>query len=314
MLATDSLDRLFDEAKDQAAIPLWTMMDRMVTPFPHPRAVPHLWSYEKMRPLLFRAGELVTAAEAERRVFQLINPAMAAPHTTDTIYAGLQLIKPGEVARAHRHIAFALRFIIEGDAAFTAVGGEKVTMDRGDLILTPSWNFHDHGHEGSTPMIWLDGLDLPFYHNVPVNFAQPYVTEQYPSEPARGASVLKYPWADMQRTLDAQPGSFARAEYQHRDHGGAIGRIMGAAAERIAGGASSPPRRETASSIYHVYAGSGSSTIGGTTFAWQQGDTFCIPSWMPYVHEAAEPSYLFRMDDKPLLTAIGAYWDTDPRG
>jgi gentisate 1,2-dioxygenase len=126
--------------------------------------------------------------------------------------------------------------------------------------------------------------------------------------------VLKYPWADMQRTLDAQPGSFARAEYQHRDHGGAIGRIMGAAAERIAGGASSPPRRETASSIYHVYAGSGSSTIGGTTFAWQQGDTFCIPSWMPYVHEAAEPSYLFRMDDKPLLTAIGAYWDTDPRG
>jgi gentisate 1,2-dioxygenase len=289
------------------------MMERMVPPYPHPRAVPYLWPYEKLRPLLFRAGELVSAAQAERRVFQLINPALEAPFTTDTIYAGLQLIKPGEVARAHRHVAFALRFIIEGEGAFTAVGGDKVAMQRGDLILTPSWTYHDHGHEGTAPMVWLDGLDLPFYHNVPVNFAQPYVSAQYPSVPAPGTSPLTYPWAEMQHRLDVQAGAFARADYDERARGGPISRILGAAAERIDAGAAAPQRRETASSVYHVYSGSGRSTVGDVSFTWQQGDTFCIPAWAPYEHRAATRSYLFRMDDKPLLAAVGAYRDADPR-
>lgn len=104
-----------------------------------------------------------------------------APCTTDTLYAGLQLINPGEVAPAHRHRAFALRFIIEGERGFTAVEGEKVYMERGDVILTPSWTWHDHGHEGDKPMIWLDGLDLPIFQYIPVNFAEHYADPRYPS-------------------------------------------------------------------------------------------------------------------------------------
>lgn len=128
--------------------PLWTVMGAMVPPRPAPRAAVAAWKYDEARPLLLRAGAVVDAREAERRVLMLVNPALRAPYTTDTLYAGLQLILPGETAPAHRHTAFALRFVVEGARGFTAVGGRKVFMSRGDVILTPSWDWHDHGHEG----------------------------------------------------------------------------------------------------------------------------------------------------------------------
>jgi gentisate 1,2-dioxygenase len=307
MIASDSLDRVFAEAARHDAQPLWTVMEAMVPPHPRPKAVPHVWRYADLRPLLSRAGELVGTADAERRVFMLVNPALPAPQTTDTLYAGLQLILPGEVARAHRHVSFALRFIVEGDGAYTAVGGEKVTMHRGDLVLTPSWEYHDHGHEGEGPMVWLDGLDLPVYHFFPANFAQPYVEERYPSEPAPDDSPLRYPWDEMQARLDAEPGPYASAEYVHKQTGEPISRVIGAGAERVSARSSSPTRRETAGVIYHVYQGRGRTQVGETTLEWQQGDTFCVPAWQPYRHDAAKDAYLFRFDDRPVLTAIGAY-------
>jgi gentisate 1,2-dioxygenase len=307
MIATDSLERLFSEAADHDAQPLWTVMDAMVPPLPEPKAVPHVWRYDEMRPLLERSGRLVGTQDAERRVFMLVNPKLKPPQTTDTLYAGLQLILPGEIARAHRHVAFALRFIIEGDGAFTAVGGEKVTMARGDVILTPSWEFHDHGHEGDTPMVWLDGLDLPVYQFFPANFAQPYVAEQFPSTDAPPNSHLKFSWSEMQARLDAEPGPYAFADYVHKQTGGPVSRVIGAAAERLAGKASSPSRRETAGVVYHVFEGRGTTRVGDQTLTWQQGDTFCIPSWAPYRHEAQRDTYLFRYDDRPVLEAIGAY-------
>jgi gentisate 1,2-dioxygenase len=307
MIASDSLDRVFTEAARLDAQPLWTVMEAMVPPHPQPKAVPHVWRYADLRPLLGRAGDLVGTADAERRVFMLVNPALQAPQTTDTLYAGLQLILPGEVARAHRHVSFALRFIVEGDAAYTAVGGQKVTMRRGDLVLTPSWEYHDHGHEGEGPMVWLDGLDLPVYHFFPANFAQPYTAERYPSEPAPEDSALRYPWDEMQARLDAEPGPYAFADYVHKQTGEPVSRVIGAGAERVSARSSSPTRRETAGVIYHVYQGRGRTQIGETTLEWQQGDTFCVPAWQPYRHDAAKDTYLFRFDDRPVLTAIGAY-------
>jgi gentisate 1,2-dioxygenase len=279
----------------------------VVPPRPEPMAVPHVWRYSALRPLLERAGNLVSAKDAERRVLQLINPALEPPQSSDALYAGLRLSLPGEVARAHRHVAFALRFIVEGDAAYTAVGGEKVTMRRGDLILTPSWEYHDHGHEGDGPMVWLDGLDLPVYQFFPANFAQPYAEERFPAQPAPEDTHLRYPWADMQARLEAQPEPYVCAEYEHKRTGGAVSRVIGAAAERIAKGSSSPTRRETAGIIYHVYKGRGLTQVGDERLEWEKGDTFCIPSWMPYRHEAAKDVYLFRYDDRPVLKAIGAY-------
>jgi gentisate 1,2-dioxygenase len=307
MIATDSLERLFNEAATYDAQPLWTVMEAMVPPHPEPKAVPHVWRYAQMRPLLERSGRLVGTQDAERRVFMLVNPKLKPPQTTDTLYAGLQLILPGEVARAHRHVAFALRFIIEGDGAFTAVGGEKVTMARGDMILTPSWEYHDHGHEGATPMVWLDGLDLPVYQFFPANFAQPYASDQFPSQDGPANSHLKFSWAEMQARLEAEPGPYAFADYVHKQTGGPVSRVIGAAAERLGAKTSSPQRRETAGIVYHVFEGRGVTRVGDQTLSWEQGDTFCIPSWAPYRHDALRDTYLFRYDDRPVLEAIGAY-------
>lgn len=309
MIAKDSLDELFREARSNDLDAAWIVYGEIVSHVPRPKAIPHVWPYESARPLLERAGNLVGTQDAERRVLMLTNPALKAPFTTDTLYAGLQLILPGEVARAHRHTAFALRFIIEGSNAYTAVGGEKVTMNPGDLVLTPSFEYHDHGNEGGMPMVWLDGLDIALYQWIPANFANAYADPRYPAEAAPQPSRLLYPWNEMLARLAAEPGPFATSEYAYRPTSGPISPTIGASAERIAAETESPRRLETASAIYHVVAGHGKTAVEGTTLEWKQHDTFAIPAWQRYAHTnlGSETAYLFRIDDKPLLRAMGAY-------
>lgn len=308
---TDSLECLFDEALMKHAQPLWPVLGDLSPSIPTAKAIPHVWRYNELRPLCERAAQLVGTDLAERRVFILVNPALRAPYTTDTLYAGLQTILPGEIARAHRHTPFALRFIIEGERGFTAVEGEKVMMERGDMVLTPPWEWHDHGNEGASPMIWLDGLDLPLWQTLPAIFTEQYAEERYPSTlgPASGSN-RKYPWAEMQMKLDAMSGTTAEARYNQRSSGGEVGLTCGAGAYRIDAGASTPFQRETASAIVHVYDGKGRTVFSdGTVLDWTRGDTFALPAWKASSMEntRVERAYLFRFDDRPLLHAIGAY-------
>jgi gentisate 1,2-dioxygenase len=304
----DSLEQLFDEAVVEHARPLWPVLGELSPPFPVAKAAPYLWDYDVMRPFCVRAANLVGTELAERRVFMLVNPSLKPPFTTDTLYAGLQTILPGETARAHRHSPFALRFIIEGERGFTAVEGEKVMMERGDLVLTPSWEWHDHGNEGDVPMIWMDGLDLPLWQMLPSNFTEHYEQARYPSELLKTASNRKYPWIEMQAKLDAAPGAAVEERYTMREGGGDIGTTIGASALRINNGAKTDAYRETASGIVHVYEGSGRTTIGETVLEWKKGDCFAIPAWQKVVHEntGAGTAYLFRMDDRPLMSALKA--------
>jgi gentisate 1,2-dioxygenase len=306
---TDSLDHLFQEAVVEHAQPLWPKLGELSPPMPTAKATPHLWSYDRLRPFCERAARLVGTELAERRVFMLINPSLKPPFTTDTLYAGLQTILPGETARAHRHSPFALRFIIEGERGFTAVEGEKVMMERGDMVLTPAWEWHDHGNDGDRPMIWMDGLDLPLYQVLPANFTEHYEQARYPSELLKTASNRKYPWKEMQAKLDAAPGAAVEERYKMREGGGDIGTTIGASALRINTGAKTDAYRETASGIVHVYEGSGRTTIGETVLEWKQGDCFAIPAWQKVVHEntGAGTAYLFRMDDRPLMSALKAF-------
>ena len=125
------------------------MLHALVPPQPATPCVPALWKYDEVRPFLMRAGEAITAEEAVRRVLILENPALRGQSAiTQSLYAGLQLILPGEVAPSHRHTQSALRFIVEGSGAYTAVDGERTTMRPGDFIITPSWTWHDHGQRG----------------------------------------------------------------------------------------------------------------------------------------------------------------------
>ncbi|KIV90284.1 hypothetical protein PV10_07603 [Exophiala mesophila] len=305
----DPAQELVDAALKVNTKPLWTVMAKLNPPAPNPQCVPYIWRYDEVRPSLLKAGEIITEAQAERRVLMLVNPARDAPFTTDTLYAGLQLVMPNETAKAHRHTAFAMRFIIEGQGGFTAVHGKRITMQRGDVILTPTWNWHDHGKDGSGPMIWLDGLDLPNFRHFPVHFVEHYQDPRYPAADVdSNQSPIVFPWSKMQAKLDAIPGDWAQEDYLKKD-GRPVSKILGGAAERLNAGATSPAVRETASSVYHVVSGSGYSYVGDKKFQWKQGDTFCVPAWNKYQHtaEGGETVYLYRFHDKPMLNSLGFY-------
>jgi gentisate 1,2-dioxygenase len=179
------------EGKNTAA--LWEVLAEIVPPQPHPACVPALWRFEEMRPLLMEAGRRITAKDAERRVLMLENPGnRGLSRITQSLYAGLQLVLPGEVAPTHRHVASALRFVIESDGGYTAVEGERTTMRPGDFILTPSWTYHDHGNPGDKPVIWLDGLDIPIVNFFDASFAQHYPGEMQPITRQEGDSLARY--------------------------------------------------------------------------------------------------------------------------
>jgi gentisate 1,2-dioxygenase len=104
-------------------------------------------------------------------------------------------------------------------------------------------------------MIWLDGLDLPMYQAIPVNFAKPYKERRYPSTPFP-ESMHKFPWSIVVGALGDVPGPYAR--YQYLLSGGRqLSAVIGAEAERVYVDARGPLRRETTSFVYHVVEGEG---------------------------------------------------------
>src|SRR2546425_4677350 len=105
------------------------------------------------------AGKLIPAKEALRRVLILETPGRRGQSCiTQSLYAGLQLILPGEIAPSHRHSQSALRFIVQGAGAYTAVCCERTTRYPRHFIITPSWTFHHHGNPRKHPCVWSDGL------------------------------------------------------------------------------------------------------------------------------------------------------------
>ena len=167
------LQALYAEMRPHGLHPLWEVLHALVTPTPRSPAKAHRWAYAPARDFLLRAGDLISAEQAERRVLILENPGMpGSSAATPSLYAGLQLILPGAAAPAHHHTQCALRFVMEGDGAFTAVDGERAVMRPFDLVLTPNWQWHDHGNDSGRPMIWLDGLDIPTVRFYDASFAE----------------------------------------------------------------------------------------------------------------------------------------------
>ena len=167
----------YEAIRKQHMSPLWEVLHALVPQSPSTPCQPGFWKYADVYPYLMQAGQLITAEEAVRRVLILENPALRGKSCiTQSLYAGLQVIMPGEIAPSHRHTQSALRFVVEGLGAYTAVDGERTQMKPGDFIITPSWTFHDHGHQGRVdvdqPVVWLDGLDIPMLKFFDAGFAE----------------------------------------------------------------------------------------------------------------------------------------------
>jgi gentisate 1,2-dioxygenase len=326
----------YERLHASGAAPLWEVLGAIIPPEPRPAALPALWRYDELRPLLLEAGRLLTEREAERRVLVLENPGLKGQsRTTGSLYAGLQLILPGEVARCHRHATSALRFVLEGTGAYTAVEGERTTMHAGDFILTPSWTFHDHGNPGTDPTIWLDGLDIPIVNLFDASFAEHYPDEVQPHviadgdslsrfganmlpvdyTPARLSSpIFNYPYARSREALEqlrrngpVHPCHGVKLRYVNPASGASPMPTVAAFLQLLPKGFSGAVSRQTDAAVYAGVEGHGRVHIGAQVFDWRPRDVFVVPSWMPVRHEADTDAVLFSFSDRPAQQALGLW-------
>jgi gentisate 1,2-dioxygenase len=244
---------------------------------------------------------------------------------------------PGEVARSHRHSPSAIRFIMKGDGAYTAVEGEKVVMQEGDLILTPSWQWHDHGNETGETVVWMDGLDVPLTKALNCIFFEMYREQRVPAtKPVNGSKALYghgrlsptwvkqvskisplliYSWEQTMEALDAlrdsegSPFEGIALEYTHPQTGGPVLPTIGCRVQLIRPGERLRARRVAGSAVFCVAQGSGRSVIEGQAFDWGKGDILALPSWALHEHanSAKEDAILFSIHDRPVIEALGFY-------
>lgn len=333
----DERQAFYDRIDGLNLAPLWEVLRDIVPPEPKSKAAPAIWRYGDVRPHLMESGELLSAEEAERRVLVLENPALRGQtRATATLFAGIQLIMPGETAPAHRHTPSALRFMIEGEHGFTAVGGERTTMREGDLVITPAWAWHDHGNEGSEPVAWLDGLDVPmmlFFESVfmeghndkqhqltrpegdamarygqglmPIGAASPYGSTSpifnYPFERTREALI------DVSRGSDPDPHFGHTLRYTNPTDGGWAMPTLSTWITHLGRGGATKPVRSTDSMVMHVVEGSGSIKLGETTFDFSQKDTIAIPGWTWRRITASADLIAFFFSDRVVHEKLGFY-------
>ena len=314
--------------------PLWLSLAELVTPEPRSPCRPASWRFDDIRAAMMEAGELITAKEAERRVLVLENPGLRGQSkiTTD-MYAGVQLVLPGEVAPAHRHTQSALRFVLEGSGAHTSVNGERTIMHEGDFVITPPMAWHDHGNESDEPIFWLDGLDIPVVQFLDASFAehldvdaQPLTRPDGDSDARYGANLLpidhkggggsspvfNYPYTRTRDALERlkragawDPCHGLKMRYTNPITGNHAMATMGTFIQLLPKGVETAAYRATDATIFVPIEGRGRSVIGDDFVVdWEKRDVFVVPSWQKVRHEAYDESVLFSFSDRPIQEAL----------
>lgn len=344
--ALQQLDERLDRANMEGAWSQSSPEDRATySKDPHTTVLPTVWKWQDIYESIQIAGNMYgLEGMAERRVLRLVNPAFKGLNrrrraTTHTMLTTIQLLKPGEVASSHRHNFAAFRFILKGKGAYTVVEGEKIDMEEGDLILTPSGTWHGHANQ-EEPVIWLDGLDNPLLFSLQVITWEPYPGEfqplNHPSENTsnrvgsarpvwekpeqRTAYNLSYKWRDIYPTLqnlrdtEGSPFDGIALEYVN-PAGGHTMPTMACGIQLLRPGEVTKTHRHNSTTVFQAFRGAGTATINGERFDWEQGDCFVVPLWSWHSHEnrsASDEAILFSMTDQPVLEALKLYRE-EPR-
>lgn len=316
--------------------PLWAVLSDIVTPEPRSMCRQHLWEFGQVKEFLLEAGSLITAKEAERRVLILENPGLRGQaRITTSLYAGLQLVLPGEVAPAHRHSQSALRFVLDGSGAHTAVDGERTIMEVGDFVITPPWGWHDHGNKSGEPMIWLDGLDIPIVSLFDTSFAERYPTEDQPIVRSDGDSlaryganmlpvdfeakgiaspIFNYPYARSRAALEAMkrqeewdPCHGLKFRYVNPVNGDFAMPTIAPFVQLLPEGFRTAAYRSTDATVFAVVEGKGWSAVDGNVMEWGPKDIFVVPSWKWITHEANEEAVIFSYSDRAAQDKLGLW-------
>ncbi len=340
----NSLGRLEDLPADYVAalkaqnlVPLWPNLRAVLPPEkPVPSTRATHWPYKALRPLLLKAGELTPIEKAERRVLVLANPGhgLEKMQASAAMYLDMQLLMPGEWAPAHRHTPNAVRMVVEGEGAWTTVNGEKCPMQRGDLILTPSGLWHEHGHDGTDPVIWLDVLDLPLVYYMEASYhvdgpSQKVLPGRGDRVYARGGVVptqvlggagngypmLRYPWVEARAALEALAGEQPALEavqvtYTNPETGGDAQNILGFYALMLRPGQTLRLPARSPASVFHLIEGAADVQVHDQSFKLAEADTCCAPGYTPLTltnRSATSPAFLFIADEAPLHRKLGVF-------
>jgi gentisate 1,2-dioxygenase len=309
---------------------------------PKTKVQPHLWKWADVYEGLVQARDQVKieSGTAERRTLRLVNPGVKEIEmTSHTMLFAFQLIQPGEVAPPHRHTMAAIRFILQGKGAYTNVGGEKMVMEDGDLILTPQWAWHEHAHEGAEPVIWIDGLDVPLIQSLQVISFEPYGEKRIPvqnssydsghygiarpvtTEPEKTTAPLHYRWRDinplLKRMAEGTPHPYDgyALEYVNPLTGGPTLPTLSCWIQLLKPGQRTQSHRHTSTVLYHAFRGTGTTIINGQPFDWEKGDSFVVPLWHWHEHanmSGTDDAILFSMNDAPVLKPFGLYREQGP--
>lgn len=272
------------------------------------------WRWADIEPLVRRSPEFMKPGRgAERRIIRLDNPGVPERTSTHTISTAVQYLLPGEIAPAHRHTPNAIRFMLDGEGAFTTVEGAKCVMQRGDVVLTPTMTWHDHGNEGRDSVIWVDGLDSPVVRYLENLFGEPYPKEQQPT--GGDAARVWFRWKEWHPKLleqarrEADPYDDVIIEYRDPVTGRSLLNTLGCYLQMLRPGVRTRAHRESSSAVYHVVEGRGATIIDGVRYDWGPRDFVAIPprAQHSHVNEGSEPAILFSFQDVPLLKALGHY-------
>lgn len=345
------LEDLYRGFEKALLVPLWTEIGDLMPGNPISKARPHLWRWADLLPLADRAGALVPVGRGgERRAIALANPSLGGrPYATPTLWAAIQYLMPGEDAPEHRHTQHAFRFVVEGEGVWTVVGRDPVPMRRGDFLPQAGWNWHAHHNATEKPMAWIDGLDIPFQYATEstfFEFGRDQITEAEKATPDRsrserlwghtgltpigapdggpGTPLLAYRWEHTDRALADQleleaegfPGvvepGHAAVRFHNPRNGGDVLPTIRAEMHRVRRGAETAPVREVGSSVFQVFDGSGTVTVGSESWTVTRGDMFVVPSWEPLSIRSEAGSTdsdsggldLFRFSDAPIFEAL----------
>ncbi len=313
-----TLEELYGKLDLVGIAPGWNKKVASLWPAPKKNFVPAHWKYEQARGALDAAGRLINTELAERRNLILYNPASEASYgTVRTMVAAYQMIMPGEWARSHRHTPNALRLILDSEpGTYTEVDGVKISMEPGDVLLTPNWSSHGHGNNSRSCAYWLDFLDVPLVQLLEPMFFEPAEEESKhqasADTPPTKDSPFVFPLSETLKRLDAAPAEPKGPFGTHVELGNPAMDTIGLHMMRLASRVQTAPQRSTSNNIYAVIRGTGATTVDGDRFEWSRGDVIAAPAWRPHHHEAAEDALMLRVTDAPVMQRLGFYRVEEP--
>ncbi|HEX3757165.1 MAG TPA: cupin domain-containing protein, partial [Kofleriaceae bacterium] len=308
-------EQFYRRIEPHSLAPLWTRLKALVPREPTPTGVAHRWRYADVRPHVLEAAEHITAEEAERRVLILENPGLrGSSQITGNLYAGLQLIMPGETAPPHRHTQSALRFILEGDGAYTTVDDEPVVMRPGDLVITPAWRWHQHGNRTERPMVWLDGLDIPLAMYLGATFREDAHERATAGDDPAPRPPIHFPYAASRAALEAMrqagppdPHLGYLLRYLDPATGTWVMPTIATMLRLLPAGFASAPYRSSDSMVFVAVEGRGAIDVAGTRLDLAPHDVTVVPGWLPYTIRADDDLVLFSYSERAAQDRLGLF-------